>query len=1578
MKTHNKKAQSVYTFKQTTALVRKLQIANWIEYKEARAVNPRLPAKPSILYRDEWISSGGGDIFFSRMKKYDSINSMKTVVKKMGIKNWESYYERYKEDPRLPRNPSIYFPVEWAENGGARWFFENEDRLYETWEEAVEAAKILNIKCFAEYKKRYKEDPKLPSNLAAAYPLDWKKKGKSYAFFGINKANFYKTFEAARKSVKKLKITDYIDYSERRRLDARLPSNPSAYYKDEWESCGGGFTFFNRSDSEIYPTWEMASAAAQKLGIKSVKEYSEKYIVDPKLRNRPAAYYSDVWSKNGGIKAFLGIEKFYKSLEDVIKAVERLGIQSVKEYRARHHEDSKLPAYPENVFSVDGKINKDFRAIFKKPKREFYSTLEEAKIATAILHIKNNVQYKESSHKDPLLPVNPQKKYKNEWTKRGGHKWFFDVEPKSNLSIDEQKPFLLMEEAKAIVCKLGIASLEEYKTRYIERDVLPKNIVVYYGAQWKEAGGSKVFFAKKCEYYKTFEEASKAAYDLGLYNFYSYRKRYMEDSLLPKHPATVYKEDWDSKGGADKFFVSRDEIVYTNFDDASAAVKILMIKNFYEYKKRYREDPRLPSNPTVKFRDEWKLKGGPSCFFGRSLLPLYSTWEEASAAAQALGIASSKKYKKRYKEDSGLPSDPAEYYKDVWAIKGGMTKFLKPVLFNNLNELKQAVRVLKIKNSQYYREIYKEHGLPAHPERTFKVDWVSWYDLCDIPLPYSYEELCSIVRENKLNSIAEYKRFAIDSKDQKLPRAPDEHYKGEWINWHVFFEKEEPFKVQNIRDPYSKWGSSIKSFLRVAKSGTSKESFLCRFVRFYIQKNSMAKNPCEFLLDKSVNPTKYRIFLDSFESDTTKRKVDGAVTEFLDNVIITELTEEDEETGEVFIVPEAKNRLKSIVLDIPKTSKGFNESVKPSLAFQYVNTMKNWIIPHDAIDFSDLGHLQIYEADWYDIPYDKIDFNDKNCIVKFENESYKIWNPIFWMLAYALVSIPARGRQIFYNDSGEADPYIAEFIDGRITFVKNDSPMSGLIDNQGFIKKYPNNQFGMRFTSNKTSYSGAAYDVPWMPEQLAYWMIKLRKWQEKYNPIDRPASWLECERTNLNELQRAEKGINCFLFREFGSNVPGYFTARLACRVAAALYNTQPPGLCFAQVDGAQNVLTNYSSQYTPHSFRVSLITAYTLEFGLPIEIVMKIVGHSSILMSIYYVKINSEDLREKISEAEKIALKNNTGLAQKIIEQNRIDSIKHELVGNTADALMLLNNKIPSGNYLFRDYGLCPYAGTRCDDGGDIIGKLSIRAPVHGGYLGLQNCLRCRHFVTGTAFLGGLYSLINEISLQANLQSDQHNNLADKRFDLEREITKQDEEEYAATKNNTRFDDSERLKLQARIRKIDAELESAAKKLDMYLTDIQYAFKLLKEIEMLINKNNADTSSGLQLIASDQREVALSVEETSIFHQLCEVCENAEIYESASASIAISPRSQLLDKMLSHNGIQPTLFKMNQKQQLLIGNQLMRLFMGKVKIWSKMNMLIEGKIKLDDLCDTEKISVPEVAQIFQQKLGLEAYSNDY
>jgi hypothetical protein len=70
---------------------------------------------------------------------------------------------------------------------------------------------------------------------------------------------------------------------------------------------------------------------------------------------------------------------------------------------------------------------------------------------------------------------------------------------------------------------------------------------------------------------------------------------------------------------------------------------------------------------------------------------------------------------------------------------------------------------------------------------------------------------------------------------------------------------------------------------------------------------------------------------------------------------------------------------------------------------------------------------------------------------------------------------------------------------------------------------------------------------------------------------------------------------------------------------------------------------------------RVSLITAYVMEMGMPIEVVMKVVGHSSVVMSIYYCKISNRDLKQKLEEGEKLALKSQAEAIQKIIEQNKI-----------------------------------------------------------------------------------------------------------------------------------------------------------------------------------------------------------------------------------------------------------------------------------------------------------------------------------
>ena len=58
----------------------------------------------------------------------------------------------------------------------------------------------------------------------------------------------------------------------------------------------------------------------------------------------------------------------------------------------------------------------------------------------------------------------------------------------------------------------------------------------------------------------------------------------------------------------------------------------------------------------------------------------------------------------------------------------------------------------------------------------------------------------------------------------------------------------------------------------------------------------------------------------------------------------------------------------------------------------------------------------------------------------------------------------------------------------------------------------------------------------------------------------------------------------------------------------------------------------------------------------------MKIAGHSSVIMTIYYCKLNSEGLRHRFSEGEKVAMKNKTYATQRMIEQGRIDEIKNDL----------------------------------------------------------------------------------------------------------------------------------------------------------------------------------------------------------------------------------------------------------------------------------------------------------------------------
>ncbi|EGN74540.1 phage integrase family protein [Idiomarina sp. A28L] len=889
----------------------------------------------------------------------------------------------------------------------------------------------------------------------------------------------------------------------------------------------------------------------------------------------------------------------------------------------------------------------------------------------------------------------------------------------------------------------------------------------------------------------------------------------------------------------------------------------------------------------------------------------------------------------------------------------------------NLAELQALCQANGITNTVEYRERYKEiPGLPAHPERLFKSEWTSYKDFFEIPEVIEYSELKSMVQAQGIKTKREYIKWLNLLKDPRYPRAPESTYGSQWESWYEFCGKEIPLKLENIPARYEAWAQKIEEFMKVAFGGTTKVHLLCRFVRIYIEKYDKSQSPQELLTKKRVIIRPFREELKKLDTDNHRKRLITAVNEFLNYVIENDLTDEDEETGEIVRVLNARNPFQLLSQDQSVTSPNRNESTKPCLQYFFVRKAQEWILPNNARTFQDLTHLQTFDTDWVKVPKSMIDYNDPDCVVRKQGNSYFMWCPIDWIHTYALTKVPLRGRQIAYNDSGEGDIEIADLdAAGRIIWKRNTNSFAGSTKRQSFIKKLPDNNIGMYVTTNKTSIKGGGYSIPWMPEDLAYWLARLRKWQQKYNPITEPTPWSKCVRTNLNELQRKARGVNCFLFRAFNDVEPKNPALALTMRLAAALYHIQPSSLKLAELDGSHLRLSNYTSKYTPHSMRVSLITAYVMEMGMPIEIVMKVVGHSSIVMSIYYCKISQRDIRDRLEEGEKKALKTQAAATQSAIEQNKIESVKNNLVGSNEDLLRSLDNSVPAGSYVFRDYGICPYAATRCDDGGEILGTSSFYSPAPSGYMGMQNCLRCRHFITGPAFLGGLISITNEILLEANYQSEVCENLQSQVKSLDDQLAEHDRKEYMADLKQVHFDNSERKPLEFSLRKLESEYESAAKKMDMLLCDIQGAYKLIQMCQSVANNEPQTNDDSLSLIKMPESEVRIEIEETSYFRQLNEICENATIYESSNPSRAIVPRSQLIDRMAIFNDLAPGLFMLSEKQQLSVGNQLVALLKSRLKSWSKIDRVLEGQVRLSDLIGEERIEPTEIEVIIKQSL---------
>lgn len=164
---------------------------------------------------------------------YETWQEASKAAVALGISTHVAYINRYKKDPHLHSNPQIHY----KDFPGWKTFLEQEDKsIYPTWQEASEAVVRLGLGV-RNYDLEYKRDPRLPSNPSKYYPNfpGWTK------FRGKQKKNFYPTLIEAMKAASRLGFKFQKDYQQGYRRDPRLHSSPNKFYKDftTWEKFLG-------------------------------------------------------------------------------------------------------------------------------------------------------------------------------------------------------------------------------------------------------------------------------------------------------------------------------------------------------------------------------------------------------------------------------------------------------------------------------------------------------------------------------------------------------------------------------------------------------------------------------------------------------------------------------------------------------------------------------------------------------------------------------------------------------------------------------------------------------------------------------------------------------------------------------------------------------------------------------------------------------------------------------------------------------------------------------------------------------------------------------------------------------------------------------------------------------------------------------------------------------------------------------------------------------------------------------------------------------------------------------------------
>ena len=164
----------------------------------------------------------------------------------------------------------------------------------------------------------------------------------------------------------------------------------------------------------------------------------------------------------------------------------------------------------------------------------------------------------------------------------------------------------------------------------------------------------------------------------------------------------------------------------------------------------------------------------------------------------------------------------------------------------------------------------------------------------------------------------------------------------------------------------------------------------------------------------------------------------------------------------------------------------------------------------------------------------------------------------------------------------------------------------------------------------------------------------------------------------------------------------------------------------------------------------------------------------------------------------------------------------------------------------------------------------------------------------------------------------------------------------------------------------------------DKLALDYSSTYRLISKCIQLVDNAPSDSEESVQLVTvASENDIKLSVRNAELeFEQLQVICNGAEIFPETDASKAILKRSQIIDLTLSKNGKQPVMFALTEKEQLVAGNQFMRILVNKIESMKKLDknesfqeavLYAEGRKQLSEIGITDE-TIEEIKPIKMDK----------